>query len=320
MISVIVPAYNAERTIGACLQSLEHQSFPRDQYEVIVVDDGSSDSTSGVASGYQASVIKQPRRGPGAARNYGASVARGDALLFTDADCVPAPDWIARMLEAFSESDVVGVKGAYGTHQRGLVARFAQQEFEDKYDWVRAAPRIDIVDTYSAAYRRDIFQKAGGFDERLRQAEDVELSYRLAIQGHRMIFQPAALVYHLHPESLASYALKKFKFGVWRSRAYRRFPRKTLRDSTTPRVLLVQMPLAAALLTSALATVMWSQAIAIFAAAAVAFAASSIPFVRKAWGRDRAAAAMSPLILPTRAFALGVGLAAGILSQVWAKG
>ena len=102
--SVIVPAFNADRTLAGCLTALDVQTLPTNDYEVIVVDDGSTDATASlVASFHRARYIFIPHAGAAAARNRGASVARGDILLFTDADCEPQPDWIERMLGAFED-------------------------------------------------------------------------------------------------------------------------------------------------------------------------------------------------------------------------
>ncbi|HKZ45183.1 MAG TPA: glycosyltransferase family A protein, partial [archaeon] len=115
MISVIVPAYNSEKTIDSCIKSLLNQSFPKKQYEIIIVDDGSSDKTAEVASKYCVRLFKRPHKGPAAARNFGAKHARGNILLFTDSDCVPDKRWIKLMTEPFKDEQIVGVSGAYRT-------------------------------------------------------------------------------------------------------------------------------------------------------------------------------------------------------------
>jgi cellulose synthase/poly-beta-1,6-N-acetylglucosamine synthase-like glycosyltransferase len=236
VISVIIPAYNAEKQIPLCLDSLSNQSLPKDQYEVIVVDDGSTDRTKEIAGEYEAvRVIAQANQGPAAARNNGASQSKGDILLFTDADCVPTPNWLEEMLKPFSYPEVVGVQGAYRTNQKENVAKFAQAEIEQRYQRMARNERIDFVGSYAAAYRRTEFQRHGGFDTRfpIASGEDADLSYTLSKAGHKLVFNPDAIVYHQHPSSLRRYLKTKFYRGFWRIKLYRKHPQKTITDSYT---------------------------------------------------------------------------------------
>ncbi len=311
MISVVIPAYNAARTLGACLHALNRSSFPREQYEVIVVDDGSTDETAALAESLGARVIRRPNRGPAAARNRGVEAARGDLILFTDADCEPAPDWIAQMVGTFGDPDIVGAKGIYRTRQRELVARFVQLEYEDKYTRLLGQERIDFIDTYSAAYRRAVLLANDGFDEVFPFLEDQELSFRLAQRGYRLVFQPRAAVFHQHADSLPAYFRKKFIIGFWKAQVARRYPEKTFRDSHTPQVMKAQIALAGlcgvlgawALLEPAR---LWMPASA-FAALLV----TTIPFTLRAIRKDVQVAMVAPALLFVRAVALGAGYAWG---------
>ncbi len=237
MISIIVPAYNAEKTIKGCLEALLNQDY-NGNYEIIMVDDGSTDSTADIILGYKTvRLIKQSNAGPAAARNRGASEAKGEIILFTDSDCVPERDWIRMMIEPFIQDiSVIGVKGAYRTRQREIAARFVQLEYEDKYDKMKKDETIDFIDTYSAAFKKDIFLSMGGYDTSfpVACAEDVDLSYRLSSEGHKMVFNPKAIVYHIHPNTVIGYLKKKFKFAFWRVLAVKRNPQKMVKDSHTP--------------------------------------------------------------------------------------
>ena len=203
VISVVIPAFNAEPSLARCLSSLRNQTAPPD--EIVVVDDGSTDGTAEVARSFGVSVVRQDHLGPAVARNNGAGHARGDILLYTDADCEPESDWVEQMVRPFGDPGVAGVKGAYRTRQREAIARLAQCEFEERYDRLERFQTIDFVDTYSAAFRLDAFRAAGGFDTAFPEAnnEDVELSYRLARAGHTLVFNRHAVVYHRHKAALA---------------------------------------------------------------------------------------------------------------------
>lgn len=234
--SIVIPAHNANKTLSDTLIALKHQSISPDDYEVIVVDDGSTDETAALAHRFGANCINQPNRGPAAARNNGVRVAKGDIILFTDADCIPDWDWIRQMTLPFQNERTVGVKGAYRTRQTELAARFAQAEFEDRYDLLKKVAAIDMVDTYSAAFRQEVFITIGLFDESFPVAnnEDTELSYRLCAAGYLLEFNPRALVYHRHPDSFTKYLILKFKRGYWRMVVYRNYPKKAFKDTYTP--------------------------------------------------------------------------------------
>jgi GT2 family glycosyltransferase len=226
--SIIVPVYNGRAIIERCLDAIATQSLPQGEVEVIVVDDGSTDDTADRVEAWaqrhpntHLTLARQKNAGPAAARNHGARLAHAPLLLFTDADCAPDPDWAVSLIGAFADDNaelgVVGAKGAYLTDQRDLVPRFVQAEYEDRYDRMIGQERIDFIDTYAAAYRRDIFLENGGFDATFTTAsvEDQEFSFRLAQKGYRMVFVPQARVRHIHDENLAEYARRKYYIGFW---------------------------------------------------------------------------------------------------------
>ncbi|MFO7634110.1 MAG: glycosyltransferase family 2 protein, partial [Caldilinea sp.] len=153
--SVIVPAYQAADVIGDCVRALVRQTVDRARYEIIVVDDGSTDATGDMAREAGADrVLCVLHGGPSTARNAGIKAALGEILLFTDADCEPAEDWIAQMVMPLADPQIMGVKGTYRTRQASLIARLVQLEFEIRYARMAALERIDFIDTYAAAYRR----------------------------------------------------------------------------------------------------------------------------------------------------------------------
>jgi cellulose synthase/poly-beta-1,6-N-acetylglucosamine synthase-like glycosyltransferase len=313
--SVIVPGYNVAGYIHECLDALLYQDLPSERYEIIYVDDASTDDSAEVVRRYQRVRVLAlaENRGQATARNLGIDHAAGEIILFTDADCVPAPDWIGSMLEAFEDPQVSGTKGVYRTRQRNLIAQFAQVEYESRYDRIRSEERIDFVDTYSAGYRVDVLRAHGGFDPSFRIDEDQELSFRISEAGRKLVFSPKAAVYHRHPDTIRRYWKRKFDAGHWKAFVLRIHPEKALRDSHTPQRLKLQLGLAAAFLAGlaamAISPGLWPLSALAFAALTLA----ATPLVLGAYRRAWQLGLLAHFMILVRALALGVGLGTGML-------
>lgn len=317
--SVIVPVYNGAATITQCLDALARQSMSAECYEIIVVDDGSTDKTSEVVADWRqrhphlgCQLVTQANAGPASARNQGAQAAQAPLLLFTDADCRPCAIWVETFVNCFAADPTVSAAmGSYTSDQRAPAARFAQLEFEERYVGMLAHATIDLVATYSAAFRRDVFLKEQGFDSSFPKAnnEDVEFSYRLSQHGHRMVFVPAAQVSHPHVPTWWGYAKVKFGRGFWRTVVYKRYPAKALKDSYTPQILKLQILLAPLCLLGFL----WALSQRTFTGLvlSVPFLLTTLPMVRFALQRAPSVALWVPwgLWLRSFVFALGVGWA-----------
>jgi len=318
MISVIVPAKDAANTLGDCLKALlsqEGMQYDRD-YEVIVVDDGSTDNTAHLAEEYKVRVIRQSNAGPASARNAGARIARGILLAFTDADCTPTSTWLRALTQPFTNPEVVGVKGIYKTRQTALVPRFVQMEYEFKYARMKNLETIDFIDTYSAAYRKETFLLNGGFDESFpfSSVEDQEFSFRLARKGYRLIFEPNAAVYHCHDSNLAAYLKRKFGIGYWKAFMLHWIPEKTFSDSHTAPTQRAEILLLALLLATIPFMPFWPIYAAIFFLFILAvFLSMTSRFLMFINQRDPEVIWMAPGMLLGRAGALGFGLLKGFL-------
>ncbi len=317
--SVIIPSHNAARTLPACLDALQRQTTPANEYEIIVVDDASTDETAVTAQQAGVKTLHHAvKKGAGAARNTAVRQAQGEIICFTDADCIPIPAWIEILTAPLlANPEIAAVKGAYATRQQEIVARFVQIEYEDKYDRLKSQRRIDFVDTHSAAFRRDVLLANDGFDEKIHYAEDRELAYRLAARGYQMVFQPEAVVAHWHTAAWRGYFRKKFFIGYWVMQTLRRFPGQSVSDSHTPQVMKLQILLMGGLLAGtavALPTaffISW-QFLWLPLAILIVFFLTTLPFAAKAWPKDKAVALASPFLLATRALALGLGYALGV--------
>ncbi|OHE57752.1 MAG: hypothetical protein A2Z47_05000 [Thermodesulfovibrio sp. RBG_19FT_COMBO_42_12] len=315
-ISVIIPTFNSAKELTKCLESFKTQTLSNENFEVIVVDDGSNDGTKDAAAKYPVRYMYQQNRGPAAARNNGANQAQGEIILFTDADCEPQPNWIEEMIKPLDNPQVVGVKGVYKTRQKELAARLVQIEYEHKYERMKKFKYIDFIDTYSAGYRKDIFLKYNGFDERYPKAsvEDQEFSFRLSHDGLKMVFNPDAVVFHKHSASLMGYLRKKYKIAFWKVFLLKRHPGKVKTDTHTPQSLKIQMVLALSALLG-IAGPVYQPMYYVSALSLLVFLLSCIPFVLFALKRDPAVAFVSPVIFFLRSLALSCGLGVGMIKH-----
>lgn len=220
LVSIVIPAYNAERTLEACLRACLDQTYP--ETEVIVADDGSTDGTPEIAARFGVRYIRQGNRGPAAARNMGARVACGEIIAFTDSDCIPQRDWIAQLVGGF-EPGVAAVGGTYGiANPDRLLARLVHEEIVVRH--ARFKNEVDFLGSFNVAYRKDAFDAVHGFDESYTAAsgEDNDLAYRLQDAEGTLRFCRAAVVAHHHPVRLLSYLRTQMWHGYWRVKIYSR--------------------------------------------------------------------------------------------------
>lgn len=192
MVSVIVPARDAAATLPATLAALQAQEGVAGDVEVLVVDDASADATARLAADAGARVVTGPGRGPAAARNAGAAVARAPVVAFTDADCRPTPGWLRSALAALDDADLV--QGAVLPDPGTPLGPF------DKSLSVPA--ERGLYESANLVVRRELFDRLGGFESWLRPrrgielGEDVWLGWRARRAGARVVFAPEALVHH----------------------------------------------------------------------------------------------------------------------------
>ena len=204
MVSVIVPAFNAERVIGGCLEALRAQDYPEKRIEIIAVDNRSTDGTAAVMSRHGVRVVAERRvQSSYAARNAGLLEARGAILCFTDADCLPDPGWVRALAAALTDDDAGGVAGRIeAAPGETLVERF--QADENVLDAANAftRPALPFAQTANAAYRRVVFERVGLFDPSLVSGGDLDFAWRMQRAGWGLAYAPHALVRHRHRKTL----------------------------------------------------------------------------------------------------------------------
>ncbi len=318
--SVIVPAFNAEKTIRQCVKALEAQIFSK-EFEIIVVDDGSSDKTSEIAKSFsKVRLLQQKNAGPALARNNGAKKARGEIIIFTDSDCEPKKNWLEEMLKPFSNKGVAGVQGTYKCRQKELVARLIQLEIESSYARMAKQKFIDFIGSYSAAYRKSVFEKLGGFDTSfpIASGEDTDFSFRVHEAGYKMVFRPEANVYHTHPTSLRKYFKIKFFRAFWRTKVYKSHKGKMIKDSYTSQTIKLQLVLFCLFIASLSLPLFgfgWIYTATIFALLFL----TGIPFAFWAAKKDLAVGIVFPFIAIPRTVLFSTGFVLGTIRQVTGK-
>ena len=218
--SVVVATHNRCGLLPRVVEAILAQSLPRARYELIVVDDGSSDGTEALGRELAAReavlYVRQDNRGAAAARNRGIREARGDVVAFTDDDCLVPPDWLARLADGYARHpEVVGVGGRLvPTHEAlraSAVARYEEAAAREVFG-VGDAEAVGGFDcpaggTNNMSYRRGVLADAGGFDEGFPPrvwGEDADLKRRVTDAGGRLLYVPVAVVH------LRDYALGRF--------------------------------------------------------------------------------------------------------------
>ncbi|MCT4558960.1 MAG: glycosyltransferase family 2 protein [Pelagimonas sp.] len=239
-ISVVIPLYNDAGSIGAVLEGLARQAGAP-AFEVIVVDDGSRDDGPEIARAMGARVETQVNSGPAAARNRGAELARGQIVLFLDADCTPPTDWVRALSAPIRDGGFEASVGTICAANDGPIPRIVQAEVEGRYEGMRqATDGVDFIAAPACGFRRDVFEAIGGFDTALRQAEDVEIAYRTRARGHRIAFVDTVPVAHEHQTGLGEFLAVKHRRAVGRMEVFALFPDKMKSDSWTPMALKLQ--------------------------------------------------------------------------------
>jgi mycofactocin system glycosyltransferase len=220
-ISIIIPVKDRPQDIRECLTSLTSLDYPEDKVEIIVVNDGSTDSTAKMIQNFDIKAIHLPQSiGASACRNLAARAANGDFLGFTDSDCVPHSQWLKDLFPYFND-ERVGIVG-------GCVSNFYNQSFLDRYEEVKSSlnmgPHPFKVENHqsSTAYvpscnliiRKNAFSEAGGFQEDLTVGEDVDLCWRTRKLGYHLLYIPKGEVKHKHRNNLLHMLRRRFDYGT----------------------------------------------------------------------------------------------------------
>jgi glycosyltransferase involved in cell wall biosynthesis len=215
-VSVVVPLYNEERWIDECLRALSAQQYPEDRYEILVIDNNSTDrSAERVALYPRVRLLREPVQGDFAARNRGIVEARGDILAFTDADTAPHPDWIRSIVEHMNGGVCLLVgRLEFGGRSRSLELLEAYEAEKGEFVFSSGIPSIYFGYTCNMAVNRALFDRIGLFAPVFRNA-DVVLVRRTVdeLSPSALAFCDAMRVRRLEVPSVRQYYQKQMTYG-----------------------------------------------------------------------------------------------------------
>jgi glycosyltransferase involved in cell wall biosynthesis len=222
-VSVVVPVWNAERTLDACLRSLLALDYPQDRLEIVAVDNRSTDGTAEILKRYAGRIrtAYEPRRGPAAARNCGIRAGGGEVVAQTDSDCVVDPAWLARIVAPLADP-AVGLVGGRILSVRPCNGIETYGEEIHDHEKAIAVYSPPYVITMNWAARRTLLDASGLFDETLLRCEDVDLAYRIVQRGCRIAYAHDAVVYHHNERTWRGLFREGFLHGLYSVQAIRK--------------------------------------------------------------------------------------------------
>src|SRR5262245_5966182 len=225
-ISVVVCSYNGSRTLADCCEGLLRLEYPN--FEVIVVDDGSTDDTPAIARGYGFHVISTENRGLSSARNTGLEAASGTLVAYLDDDARPDPHWLSYLAESFMRTDHAAIGGPNIPPPRdGFVASCVAAAPGGPIHVLLTDELAEHIPGCNMAFRVDRLREVGGFDPRFRTAgDDVDVCWRLQARGWTIGFSAAAMVWHQRRGSVRAYYRQQRGYGHAEGQLEQKWPEK----------------------------------------------------------------------------------------------
>ncbi len=229
--SVVIPTYNDSK-LEDCLKSLRLQVFPRKQYEVIVVDNNSNKiNVAEIVKKYNFNYIHEPRKGAYFARNNGLFHTKGEYVLFTDSDCKFDKNWIKEMIRPF-ENRKVGIVGGVirKTQPTNIIERntecLAEGQIKPRQKTFFKLPYIIAA---SMCFRRSLLLRLAGFDESFTFGGDVDMSWRVQLEGFQLVIAQKAILYHDSRASYNDYFTQYFRYGIGHAHLLKKYSNAMLK-------------------------------------------------------------------------------------------
>jgi GT2 family glycosyltransferase len=246
--SIIIAARDEAVNLSSCLASVLESDYPPSDYEIIVVDNDSTDDTAEVVAGFPSvRYLKEDRPGPSSARNAGIAAASHDVLVFLDADTTVDAKWLTTLLAPFEDPSVSAVGGEIRPMAEGnMVSEYLSVSLLMRYHRYGGKRPVKGYPSCNLAVRKTCL--GGGFDPDITRGQDKDICYRMIENGGKIVFQPGAVIYHDHPRSLGGLVellVKGARARALLKNRHKRQPDALLLDLHTPPLylILVLLPL-----------------------------------------------------------------------------
>ncbi|MEA2036577.1 MAG: glycosyltransferase [Nanoarchaeota archaeon] len=207
--SIVIPSLNAEQSITKCLTSISNLDFPKDKYEVILVDNGSKDKTLEIAKKFKVTILSAPKAKIPKLRNIGIQKANGKIIASTDSDCIVDKDWLKNALPYFQNKKIAMAGYECSVPKNpSIIESMWVDALNVKKGFVNKLPSGNFI------FRKDIWKKVGKFDSSLTAGEDPEFCYRIIKAGYKIMADPKIKVTHLgFPKTLREFIRKQYWYG-----------------------------------------------------------------------------------------------------------
>ncbi len=217
-ISVVIPVYNDPESLELCLQALKKQTLHQNQFEVIVVNNGQVGSIKrGEEWASNVTCCHEPIPGSYAARNRGATVARGKMLAFTDADCIPDPGWLEQAMNCFSQTGCDMIGGAIDLFKRDRGSNLAYIYERHHLFTQKTNVEQGVSVTANFFIKREAFEEADGFNASIKSMGDMEFTGRCTENGLSLVYSGAAKVRHPARATVSEVMKRRRRIVCWKT-------------------------------------------------------------------------------------------------------
>ena len=215
-VSIVLPVYNSEKMLSLCLDSLISLDYPKENIEIIVVDNNSTDKTKDIISRYKVKYLFERKKGAPAALNRGIQSSSAEIIAFTHSDCVVDRNWIMNIAQGFAEDNIGGCGGSvFAYNPRSSIERYCKyrKRYFQNGNIAKDDGFLPWIMLANAAFQRNALQEVGLLDKFFTEEYDIDLSWRIHLKGYQFKYIPDAIVYHKYRDTLIGLWRQCFKIG-----------------------------------------------------------------------------------------------------------